>query len=292
MGTRRRSSVVVVVVVGALAACGAGDSSGQPLAAPNSLEAATSSVPDIPYFDPELAGLCESRSVTFAEGEPSPFLTPGAALADLAAANTGLEGLELTDGRIMLGDETVGSYQLIDRPEDTFAVERAQWCYDDHSDPDSALAGSASASATSAETVPPPTTVAAPVGSSGVSLPAARSDLPGEPAVWILDPATSIEPTSSSFVALVTRLGCAGGVTGDVVEPIIETGPNDIVVTFSVAALDSDIEQSCPENDAVPVEVTLDEAIGDRRLLDGACRSGSAAAATVYCSGGADRWKP
>lgn len=148
------------------------------------------------------------------------------------------------------------------------------------------------ATAPSPETVPPPTTVAEPVGSSGVSLPPGRTHAPGDPAVWTLDPASNVEPSSSSFLALVTRLQCAGGTTGEVLEPLIEIGPTDIVVTFSVAALDSELEQSCPENDAVPVEVFLDEAIGDRQILDGACQSGSEAATTVYCSGGADRWVP
>lgn len=131
MVIHRTLAVVALAGLGALAACGSDDQAGQRPSEVGSSEASSSTLPDIPYFDSDLAGLCESMEASFAEGEPSPFLTPDAALANLARQNTGLEGLQLRDGKVLFDGESVGSYQLIDRPEGTFDVESAQWCYDD-----------------------------------------------------------------------------------------------------------------------------------------------------------------
>lgn len=73
---------------------------------------------------------------------------------------------------------------------------------------------------------------------------------------------------------------------------MIEAGETDVVVTFFVAALDSHLEQTCPGNDEVPYEVILDEPIGRRQLLDGACRDGGEAASTSFCMAGAARRVP
>lgn len=125
-----------------------------------------------------------------------------------------------------------------------------------------------------------------------LELPPATFDAPGDVAVWKLESATDVMPSSTTFTALVNRLGCSGGRTGEVLEPIIEVGETDIVVTFFVAPLDSDLEQECPGNDEVPYEVRLDEPIGQRQLLDGSCRSGGEAASTSFCAAGAARWVP
>jgi len=131
MVIRRTLAVVIFAGLGALAACGSDDQAELLPGEADGLEASSSAVPDIPYFDSDLAGLCESMEASFAEDEPSPFLTPDAALANLATQSTGLEGLQLSDGKILFDGESVGSYQLIDRPEGTFDVESAQWCYAD-----------------------------------------------------------------------------------------------------------------------------------------------------------------
>lgn len=148
MASHRTRTVVFLVVLGVLAACGSDDSAVQRLGEVDGPEVAGSTVPDIPYFDSELAGLCESMAASFAEDEPSPFFTPEQALANLAAESTGLEGLQLSAGKIMFDGETVGSYRLIDRPEGTFDVESAQWCYNDDpsaSDADEAVGVAAAA---------------------------------------------------------------------------------------------------------------------------------------------------
>lgn len=149
-----------------------------------------------------------------------------------------------------------------------------------------------SAAPTSPSIGPPATTVPTPVGSTAIELPPATFDAPGDVAVWKLESGTDVVDSSTTFTALVNRLGCSGGVTGEVLEPTIEVSETEVVVTFFVEALDSDLEQTCPGNDEVPYEVILAEPIGERPLLDGSCRSGGEAASTSFCAAGAARWVP
>jgi hypothetical protein len=90
----------------------------------------------------------------------------------------------------------------------------------------------------------------------------------------------------------VRRHRRSGGVAGEVFEPIVEVGETDIIVTFFDVSRDSDLEQTCPGNDEVPYELELGEPIGQRRVLDGSCRSGGEAASTSFCAPGATRWVP
>lgn len=105
----------------------------------------------------------------------------------------------------------------------------------------------------------------------------------GDPAVWAVAPGKRPAPTSTTFTAAVSRLGCNSGVTGEVLEPRIEYSPSDITVTFQVAA-DRD-GGLCPSNLPVEVQVNLTEPIGDRDLIDGQCRPDAAAATTSFCTG-------
>ena len=161
-----------------------------------------------------------------------------------------------------------------------------------------AACGSDSGSSTTSTTPtpssvsPPTTTVPTPVGSTSVELRSTAEDAAGDAAVWELESAAEIGASSTTFVALVTRLGCSGGITGEVLEPTIVLGEADVVVTFFVAALDSDVEQTCPDNDRVRYEVTLGEPIGQRQMSDGSCLSGGQAASTSFCAAGAVRWSP
>ena len=138
----------------------------------------------------------------------------------------------------------------------------------------------------------PPETIQASLDSIATEPPTLSSDTPGDTAVWKLESADDVTASSETFTALVNRLGCSGGVTGEVFEPTIEVGETDIVVTFLVAPLDSELVQTCPSNDEVQYEVGLREPIGQRRVLDGSCRDGGEAALTSFCTSGAARWTP
>ena len=71
------------------------------------------------------------------------------------------------------------------------------------------------------------------------------------------------------LTAVVSRLGCANGVTGEVHEPEVSLEDDAVVVAFSVDPITTDA--SCPDNDEVPYEVVLPEPLGDRSLVDRQC---------------------
>jgi hypothetical protein len=112
----------------------------------------------------------------------------------------------------------------------------------------------------------------------------------GDTAVWSINPGENLTSVSQSFTAQVSRLGCNGGVTGAVLDPTITFGANEIVVTFTVESLPPGTYR-CPSNVEVPSVVNVGQPIGDRKLVDGACRA-SDARTTVFCVDGATRWSP
>ncbi len=57
----------------------------------------------------------------------------------------------------------------------------------------------------------------------------------------------------------------------EVLGPTIGIGPERIVVTFAVEALDSDVANKCQGNPPVAATVDLGEARGDRPIVDGTC---------------------
>ncbi|MEM9203138.1 MAG: hypothetical protein AAGC53_15885 [Actinomycetota bacterium] len=114
------------------------------------------------------------------------------------------------------------------------------------------------------------------LASSAVLAAASCGSGSGDPAVWAVDPADPPTESSESFTALVMRVGCAGGRTGEVLEPTVDIGDDEIIIVFTVAAISGD--QECPGNDVARVVVEVGEPIGDRPLVDGTCRAGVAPA--------------
>jgi hypothetical protein len=113
----------------------------------------------------------------------------------------------------------------------------------------------------------------------------------GAAAVWTLADRKAVTGSSTRFVALVTRLECNSGVTGEVVPPGVRVTDTEVVVTFAVeprGAGDAD----CQGNDQVAYEVLLDEPLGGRTLVDGQCTPGAEAATTSFCRQGGTRWEP
>ncbi len=113
----------------------------------------------------------------------------------------------------------------------------------------------------------------------------------GEAATWTIDPGAVVTAATRSFSVLVTRLGCADGVTGDVLEPVIVTDANQVVITLSVDPLDPTLDYTCPTNNANSLLVHLDEPLGNRSLVDGACLGESPARQTSACETGAVRFQ-
>lgn len=107
--------------------------------------------------------------------------------------------------------------------------------------------------------------------------------LPGatSPAVWELAPEQAVDAETTTLSVLVTRVACNSGVTGSVNEPSIDRADGELVITFTVSPGDPPAAE-CPSNDLVEYVIELDEPIGDRVLVDGACRT-TGAADTVSC---------
>jgi hypothetical protein len=119
-----------------------------------------------------------------------------------------------------------------------------------------------------------------------------RSDAnPGDPAVWYTDPQQDLRPESTTVTALVSRMACNNGVTGEVLAPKIDMGPSEIVITFQVAPKQPG-EATCPSNAGVPYEVDLGEPIGQRTLVDGECLGDDGAKTTAFCQPNATRFSP
>lgn len=91
---------------------------------------------------------------------------------------------------------------------------------------------------------------------------------PFGPATWALDGADPAPP-DTTFTAHVTEVACASGQSseGRVQEPVVTYLEDVIIVTFFVEPLEG--VQDCPGNPPTPVEVQLEEPVGDRQLLDG-----------------------
>ena len=104
--------------------------------------------------------------------------------------------------------------------------------------------------------------------------------LTGETATWQLGDSVNLGSDSTSIEVEVTRLGCASGVTGETLAPIVTYSSEQIAIRIDVEPFDGDGAE-CPGNDAVPVVVQLDQPLGQRTLIDGGClRSDAANTAT------------
>jgi hypothetical protein len=89
-------------------------------------------------------------------------------------------------------------------------------------------------------------------------------------ATWVVSPNQDLGSDTSTFAVLVTRVGCNGGLTGEVTPPDLSLDETQVVLTFRVRP-DEPESATCPGNDAVPYEVALGEPLGDRKLVDGFC---------------------
>lgn len=126
-----------------------------------------------------------------------------------------------------------------------------------------------------------------------VAIAACSHEPEGAVATWTVDRAREPQRSSTSFLALVSRLGCHGGVTGDVLPPEIDHSDTRIVVTFSVTPVPDDNEVfNCRGNDRVSYTVRLDEPLGHRTLVDGNCLPGREAATTMLCGDAGERFRP
>ncbi|MGW6174053.1 hypothetical protein ACWF5H_11225 [Arthrobacter sp. NPDC055138] len=112
----------------------------------------------------------------------------------------------------------------------------------------------------------------------------------GSTGVWELLDAAEVGPDSTALRLGVTRLECAGGETGTVLEPDVQFERGRIVIRTDVEPLTGGT-YDCQGNNTVPVKVELPEPVGNRDLVDAACLGGDAVE-TTFCADGPVRWSP
>lgn len=120
--TLASSSFVALMAVAALG-CGVAEDESKEIGPENSSNVT------LAFEQSDLVDLCEDVIRDFAEGEPSPWRTEQQALEAFIDESSILEGLDLSDGIIELRGEQVGTYDLVERPAETYEVASAQWCY-------------------------------------------------------------------------------------------------------------------------------------------------------------------
>ena len=104
---------------------------------------------------------------------------------------------------------------------------------------------------------------------AGSTVPALPAQV-GDTATWELLDLGAVSPASQWLEVGVTRLDCAGGETGAVLEPQVSVEAERIVIRTDVEKL-PDGNYDCSGNDVVPVEVHLGQPVGSRDLVDAAC---------------------
>ena len=113
--------------------------------------------------------------------------------------------------------------------------------------------------------------------------------LAGDVATWSLAPEELLDPKTTFLVVEVTRLGCASGITGTVLDPQIHYDETQVLLRTDVEKIGQGAHE-CQGNDAVPVEIHLDQPLGVRGLVDAACLQGEAVGAAACTE--AVRWAP
>lgn len=121
--------------------------------------------------------------------------------------------------------------------------------------------------------------------------PAPDTKAEGDAAVWVPSPGSAIESSSTTFTALVSRLGCNNGITGRVQTPEIVSTESEVVITFTVAAKGLGAA-NCLGNQEVAYEVDLGEPLLERALIDGQCLPGGEAVTTSFCVPDSTRYEP
>lgn len=89
-------------------------------------------------------------------------------------------------------------------------------------------------------------------------------------ATWDLPATSDPDPATTSLTILVSRIECNSGETGRVKAPRVAEGADSIVITAYVTPSTAQ-SGTCVGNDQVPLDVRLEQPLGSRTLVDGAC---------------------
>ncbi|WP_153011685.1 DUF6174 domain-containing protein [Serinicoccus chungangensis] len=118
--------------------------------------------------------------------------------------------------------------------------------------------------------------------------PTSKTDIPQDAATWQVIAAPEPTPRGATVHLGVTRLGCANGVTGEVLEPTVLVEEERVVISTPVEHFPGGAD--CPTNDVEYLDVELPADALGKDLVDAACLNGGEAATTAACSLGPARW--
>lgn len=129
----------------------------------------------------------------------------------------------------------------------------------------SACASSTPSTATTTSSAPSVEPSAAP------SEPGAEPSAVADAATWWVDTTLllPLAPETTDVRAVLVEQACASGKSpeGRIGDPIVQYGPDSVIVTVPVAPLAGD--QDCQGNPEFPLDIKLAEPLGARKLLDG-----------------------
>jgi hypothetical protein len=113
----------------------------------------------------------------------------------------------------------------------------------------------------------------------------------GDTASWELLEADQVTTESTTIQIGVTRISCASGITGTVLEPQIQVEATRIVIRALVETQKPG-GYNCQSNNVVPITVKLPSSIGHHELFDAVCLDSHqlTTASCAYDQG--IRWKP
>lgn len=110
----------------------------------------------------------------------------------------------------------------------------------------------------------------------------------GETATWELRDPAAVSADATSIDIGVTRLGCSGGHTGEPLAPTIAYEDDRILMQIDVPPLPPGA-YTCIGGPPVRLTVELDQPVGERELVDGACLEEDAGR-TAMCEDHGVRW--
>jgi hypothetical protein len=104
----------------------------------------------------------------------------------------------------------------------------------------------------------------------------------GEPAGWVVDPASPPDAASTSVAVLATPIGCGH----ELLDPIVTLEADRVMIRIDAVPIG---DAAACRSETVPVTVDLGEPLGDRTLVDGLCHR---AEAVLWgeCTQGDRRW--
>lgn len=120
--------------------------------------------------------------------------------------------------------------------------------------------------------------------------PAAKVD-PNVLAVWSLRPNQHPKSTDQILRLAVTQTACNDGRNNPVRGVDVSTNHRAVTITVTTRPVTGGAH-TCPLGPAMKYDLTLDEPLGHRKLIDGQCRHGTGLMSTAWCDPDGVRFDP